>query len=121
MDDMEGNTYIRESYLSKIRPFVGKGIVKVITGMRRAGKSTIMDQMISELVSDGISEDMILKYDLESRNTPRFKDADDMYDSISSWASGRGMSTCSWTRYRTWMTGTPVCVRCSPTSMLTYT
>lgn len=87
---MEGNTYIRESYLSKIRPFVGKGIVKVITGMRRSGKSTIMDQMISELVSDGISEDMILKYDLESRNTPRFKDADDMYDSISSWASGRG-------------------------------
>lgn len=87
---MGKNTYVRESYLSRIRPFIGKDVVKVITGMRRCGKSTIMDQMMSELISGGVSDDRILKYDLESRNTPRFKDADDMYDSIASWASGKG-------------------------------
>lgn len=76
---MEGNTYVRESYLFRIRPFVGKGVAKVITGMRRGGKSTIMYLMVSELMSDGVSGERILKYDLESRNTPRFKDADELY------------------------------------------
>ena len=87
---MVESTYIRETYLSRIRPFVGKGVVKVITGMRRSGKSTIMDQMISELRSSGIPDDRILKYDLESWHTPRFKDAEEMYGSIASWASGKG-------------------------------
>ena len=40
---------IREKYLSKIRPFYDVDLIKVITGMRRCGKSVILTQIIDEL------------------------------------------------------------------------
>ena len=33
----------RELYLRKIRPFIGTDVVKVITGMRRSGKSVLLE------------------------------------------------------------------------------
>ena len=39
----------REVYLRKIRPFVGTDVVKVITGMRRSGKSVLLEQIQEEL------------------------------------------------------------------------
>ena len=41
----------RELYLRKIRPFVGTDVVKVITGMRRSGKSVLLEQIQEELKS----------------------------------------------------------------------
>ena len=40
---------IRERYLERIRPFYDSEMVKVLTGIRRCGKSTIMRQIIDEL------------------------------------------------------------------------
>lgn len=87
---MSKNPYVRKTYLSKIGNLIGKDLVKVITGMRRTGKSTIMDQIVSGLVAEGIPESDILKYDMESRRTPRFRDGDELYDDVASWASGKG-------------------------------
>ena len=42
---------IRESYLEKIRPFIGKDIIKVLTGIRRAGKSVLLEQIRDEINS----------------------------------------------------------------------
>ena len=42
---------IRESYLEKIRPFIGKDIIKVLTGIRRAGKSVLLEQIRDEIGS----------------------------------------------------------------------
>lgn len=42
---------IRESYLSKIRPFIGKDIIKVLTGIRRGGKSVLLEQIRDEISS----------------------------------------------------------------------
>ncbi len=42
---------IRESYLEKIRPFIGKDIIKVLTGIRRAGKSVLLEQIRDEIRS----------------------------------------------------------------------
>lgn len=42
---------IRESYLSRIRPFVGKDIIKVLTGVRRGGKSVLLQQIRDEINS----------------------------------------------------------------------
>ena len=39
----------RELYLKKIRPFVGTDVIKVITGMRRSGKSVLLEQIQEEL------------------------------------------------------------------------
>lgn len=42
---------IREDYLSKIRPFIGKDIIKVLTGIRRGGKSVLLEQIRDEINS----------------------------------------------------------------------
>jgi len=42
---------IREAYLSKIRPFIGKDIIKVLTGIRRGGKSVLLEQICDEINS----------------------------------------------------------------------
>ncbi|MCL2392723.1 MAG: AAA family ATPase, partial [Oscillospiraceae bacterium] len=42
---------IREKYLSEIRPFIGKDIIKVLTGIRRGGKSVLLQQIRDEINS----------------------------------------------------------------------
>lgn len=42
---------IREDYLAKIRPFIGKDIIKVLTGIRRGGKSVLLEQIRDEINS----------------------------------------------------------------------
>jgi len=67
--------YKREKYLKKIRPFYNSDIIKVITGIRRCGKSCIMRLIIDELKENGISENQIIYLPLDKRgfktiNTP---------------------------------------------------
>ena len=40
---------IRERYLNKIRPFYENDLVKIITGIKRCGKSVILNQIMSEI------------------------------------------------------------------------
>ena len=57
---------VRERYLSQIRPFYhDAGVIKVLTGMRRCGKSFIMRQVLSELKSEGTPETNLLFLDLD--------------------------------------------------------
>jgi predicted AAA+ superfamily ATPase len=42
---------LREGYLGKIRPFIGKDIIKVLTGLRRSGKSVLLEQIRDEIGS----------------------------------------------------------------------
>ena len=56
---MKNKIYHREKYLSKIRPFYDSDIVKVITGIRRSGKTSILKAIISELESRNLSERII--------------------------------------------------------------
>lgn len=58
--------YKRNLYLSKVRPFVNKPVIKVITGMRRVGKSNLLKMIISDLISGNIKEDNILYINKES-------------------------------------------------------
>jgi len=45
------NNYKREFYLQKIRPFVNKQLIKVLTGQRRVGKSYILQQIKDEIIT----------------------------------------------------------------------
>ena len=47
---------IRENYLSRIRPFYEVDLIKVITGIRRCGKSVIMTQIMDEIRKKEISD-----------------------------------------------------------------
>lgn len=50
----------RNSYLNNIRPFIGKPVIKAVTGVRRCGKSTLMVQIIKELEASGIVSNQII-------------------------------------------------------------
>lgn len=51
---------IRENYLRKIRPFYNQNIIKIITGVRRSGKSTLLMQIIDEFKNKGVNEQNII-------------------------------------------------------------
>ena len=56
----------RDLYLRRIRPFMNKDLVKVITGIRRCGKSVMLELIQKELLNDGVSPEAILNYNFES-------------------------------------------------------
>lgn len=67
----------REKYLSKIREFYDDDLIKVIMGIRRCGKTILLDQIIEELKEKGIQEDHILHInfeDLEYDDIKTYKD-----------------------------------------------
>ena len=56
---------VREKYLSQLRQWKDKNVIKVITGVRRCGKSTLMDQWANELKDYGISANNVIHINLE--------------------------------------------------------
>ena len=73
---------IREKYLSKIRPFYDVDLIKVITGIRRCGKSIILKQIIDEIKSNGIKDDHIIYINMESKKYSYIYNDDDLYKYI---------------------------------------
>ena len=70
---------IREKYLSQIRPFYDKDLIKVITGIRRCGKSVILTQIMDELKDKGIKENQIIYINFESKRYDNIKNDNDLY------------------------------------------
>lgn len=74
----------RELYLSKIRPFYNSDLIKVIVGIRRSGKSTIMNQIIEELKENDINEQQIIYINFEYKEYSSIKNDEDLYEFIKS-------------------------------------
>ncbi|MCF0121994.1 MAG: AAA family ATPase, partial [Lachnospiraceae bacterium] len=55
----------RERYLKKIRPFFDVDLIKVLTGVRRCGKSILLEQIQAEFVEKGFDESHIIKINFE--------------------------------------------------------
>lgn len=69
----------REKYLKKIRPFYNADdLIKVITGVRRCGKSSLMKTIEEELISKGVNPDNIIYLDLDKRENRKIKTADQL-------------------------------------------
>ena len=73
---------IREKYLSKIRPFYDVDIIKVITGIRRCGKSIILMQIMDELKNKGIDEEQIIYINFEFEDYYFIKNDLDLHNYI---------------------------------------
>lgn len=69
----------RELYLEQIRPFYHSEMVKVLTGIRRCGKSTIMKQIIEELYDGGIAKENIIYINFEDYKYRTISNADALY------------------------------------------
>ena len=78
------NVYPREKYLAKIRPFYNSDIIKIITGIRRCGKSFILKAIMNELLSKGISETQIIYIPLDKRGFMNIKTPDELEKKIES-------------------------------------
>ena len=72
----------RKEYLEKLKNFKDKDLIKVITGIRRCGKSTLFDLFINYLKEIGISDKQIIKINLEDVDY-NFKDYKELYDYIN--------------------------------------
>ena len=73
----------REAYMSRIRPFIGSELIKVLTGMRRSGKSIMLDLIKKELVHSGISETQIISINFEDLSNVHLCSADALHKEIS--------------------------------------
>ncbi len=81
----------REKYLSKIRPFYqADDIIKVITGVRRCGKSSLMETILQELLYSGVNKENIIFLNLDSRKLRKIKTADQLEDLIESMLTNNG-------------------------------
>ena len=75
--------YKRENYLPKIRGFYhANDLIKVITGVRRCGKSSILQMIAQELLDEGVKENQIVFIDLEKRGYKKIRTADALEELI---------------------------------------
>lgn len=74
----------RETYLEQIRPYYNSDIIKVITGVRRAGKSILLDTIKDELIESGVHGDHIIYLNFEDMDYDYIADASDLNKEIKS-------------------------------------
>lgn len=79
---------VRRFYLDKIAPFVDKSVVKVFTGIRRCGKSRIMDMVRDVLIANGVGENQIIEANFESKKLSFVKNVDVAFAHVQSCAAG---------------------------------
>ena len=82
---------LREAYLNQLISLRNQKIIKVITGIRRCGKSTLMSEYQLWLQSNGIDDSHILAINFEERESSRFTIWQDVYDYIVARLAGDGM------------------------------
>lgn len=72
----------RETYLEQIRPYYESDIIKVITGVRRAGKSILLDTIKDELIEKGVDKKHIIYMNFEDLDFDYIVDAADLNKEI---------------------------------------
>lgn len=73
----------REIYMQRIRPFMNTDLIKVFTGIRRAGKSVMLELVKNELKESGISEENFLCINFEQFSNSQFLDVESLYKKIT--------------------------------------
>lgn len=75
----------RKKYLDELISLRNNGMIKVITGMRRCGKSYLLFEIFATyLVNDGVAPDHIIKVDLEDYKNRALRNPDNLYSYIES-------------------------------------
>lgn len=73
----------REMYMSRIRPFIGSELIKVMTGIRRCGKSVMLELIKQELVESGVSPSQFISINFEDMNYFHLQTAKALHDEIT--------------------------------------
>lgn len=72
----------RPDYIKAIKPFMDKPLVKILTGVRRCGKSTIFNMLKEELISYGVATENIIEKRYTDMDIPENITAKQMYDEL---------------------------------------
>ena len=72
----------RDEYIKQIVPFIDKDVIKVLTGIRRSGKSVMLKLLIEELKNRGINENQFIYINFENLKYRNLKNYERLYDFI---------------------------------------
>ena len=75
---------LRHAYLDQIIPLIDKNLIKVLTGVRRSGKTVLLSQIQDYLLERGVPKTNIVNISLESKKNKKYKDGDALYDYLLS-------------------------------------
>lgn len=82
----------RKKYLDELVPLQNNGMIKIITGMRRCGKSYLLFEIFaSYLENKGVASDHIIKVDLEDYKNRAMRNPDNLYSLVESRIKDDGM------------------------------
>lgn len=73
----------REMYMSRIRPFIGTELIKVMTGIRRCGKSVMLELIKQELTESGVNPAQFISINFEDMNYSHLQTAKALHDEIT--------------------------------------
>lgn len=80
----------RPIYVDKIMTYVNAPFIKILTGIRRCGKSTILKMLIDEMKKKGIRENQILHYSFDSLEYEDIKTAEALFSHLKQHLSSEG-------------------------------
>ena len=80
----------RELYMSRIRPFIGTDLIKVMTGIRRCGKSVMLELIKQELIASGVNPAQFISINFENMNYAHLQTAKALHDEITKRAAELG-------------------------------
>lgn len=72
----------RDEYIKQIVPFIDKDVIKVLTGIRRSGKSVMLKLLMEELKNRGINENQFIYINFENLKYRNLKNYERLYDFI---------------------------------------
>lgn len=72
----------REMYMSRIRPFIGKELIKVMTGFRRSGKSVMLQLIQEELIAQGVQKQQFISFNFEKMGFEHLCNAKALHDEV---------------------------------------
>jgi len=73
----------RELYMSHIRPFIGNDLIKILTGIRRSGKSVMLEFIKQELAASGVNENQFISIDFENMSNAHLCFANALHEEIT--------------------------------------
>ena len=80
----------RELYMKRIRQFIGSDIIKVMTGIRRCGKSVMLELIKQELIESGVNPTQFISINFEDLSFSHLQTAQSLHDEITSRAKEIG-------------------------------
>ncbi|MGI6744529.1 MAG: ATP-binding protein [Eubacteriales bacterium] len=78
----------REIYMSRIRPFIGSELVKVMTGIRRCGKSVMLELIKQEIIESGVNPSQFISVNFEKMAFAHLQTAKALHDEVIKRAAG---------------------------------